>query len=156
MRGGATVRTFQGVEELRAAVGEDLGTSSWITVDQKRIDLFADATDDHQWIHVDPERAKGGPFGGTVAHGFLTVALIPAFGWDTFAVEGVSMTVNYGMNKVRFPAPVPVGSRVRGHSKLLDVTDVNGGVQATIGGTVEIEDQPKPACVAEVVLRYLF
>jgi acyl dehydratase len=143
------------VEELRAAVGEDLGTSSWITVDQKRIDLFADATDDHQWIHVDPERAAGGPFGGTVAHGFLTVALIPAFGWDTFAVEGVSMTVNYGMNKVRFPAPVPVGSRVRGHSKLLDVTDVTGGVQATIGGTVEIEDQSKPACVAEVVLRYL-
>jgi acyl dehydratase len=150
------MRTFQGVEELRAAVGEDLGTSSWITVDQKRIDLFADATDDHQWIHVDPERAATGPFGRTVAHGFLTVALLPAFGWDTFTVEGVSMTVNYGMNKVRFPAPVPVGSRVRGHSKLLDVTDVNGGVAATIGGTVEIEDSPKPACVAEVVLRYLF
>ena len=150
------MRTFQGVEELRAAVGEDLGTSSWITVDQKRIDLFADATDDHQWIHVDPDRAASGPFGRTVAHGFLTVALLPAFGWDTFAVEGVSMTVNYGLNKVRFPAPVPVGSRVRGHSKLLDVTDVTGGVQASIGGTVEIEDHAKPACVAEVMLRYLF
>jgi acyl dehydratase len=149
------MRTFEGVEALRAAVGEDLGTSAWITVDQKRIDLFADATDDHQWIHVDPERAATGPFGRTVAHGFLTVALLPAFGWDTFAVEGVKMTVNYGLNKVRFPSPVPVGSRVRGHSRLVEVTDVTGGVQASIGGTVEIEDWPKPACVAEVILRYL-
>jgi acyl dehydratase len=149
------MRTFRGVEELRAAVGEDLGTSSWITVDQKRIDLFADATDDHQWIHVDPERAAEGPFGRTVAHGFLTVALLPAFGWDTFTVEGVAMTVNYGLNKVRFPSPVPVGSRVRGRSRLVDVIDVPGGVQASIGGTVEIEGWPKPACVAEVILRYL-
>ena len=149
------MRTFRGVEELRAAVGEDLGTSSWITVDQKRIDLFADATDDHQWIHVDPERAAEGPFGRTVAHGFLTVALLPAFGWDTFTVEGVTMTVNYGLNKVRFPSPVPVGSRVRGRSRLVDVIDVPGGVQASIGGTVEIEGWPKPACVAEVILRYI-
>ena len=149
------MRTFRDIDDLRAAVGEDLGTSSWFTVDQKRIDLFADATDDHQWIHVDPTAAADGPFGGTVAHGFLTVALIPAFGWDTFSVSGVAMTVNYGLNKVRFPAPVPVGSRVRGHSKLLDVADVTGGVQATIGGTVEIEDMAKPACVAEVLLRYL-
>ena len=149
------MRTFRGVEELRAAIGEDLGTSSWITVDQKRIDLFADATDDHQWIHVDPERATEGPFGRTVAHGFLTVALLPAFGWDTFTVEGVAMTVNYGLNKVRFPSPVPVGSRVRGRSRLVDVIDVPGGVQASIGGTVEIEGWPKPACVAEVILRYL-
>ncbi len=131
------------------------GSSSWITVDQKRIDLFADATDDHQWIHVDPERAAEGPFGRTVAHGFLTVALLPAFGWDTFTVEGVAMTVNYGLNKVRFPSPVPVGSRVRGRSRLVDVIDVPGGVQASIGGTVEIEGWPKPACVAEVILRYL-
>ena len=149
------MRTFGSVEELRAAVGEDLGTSAWILVDQQRIDRFADATDDHQWIHVDPERAAHGPFGRTVAHGFLTVALMPAFGWDTFAVSDVAMTVNYGMNKVRFPSPVPVGSRLRGHSRLLDVTDVPGGVQATIGGTVEIEGWPKPACVAEIVLRYL-
>ena len=149
------MRTFSGTEELRKAVGEDLGYSEWITVDQARIDTFAEATDDHQWIHVNPQRAAGGPFGRTVAHGFLTVALLPAFGWDTFAVEGVAMTVNYGLNKVRFPSPVPVGSRVRGHSTLIDVVDVAGGVQATFGGTVEIEDWPKPACVAEVILRYL-
>ena len=149
------MRTFRGTEELRKAVGEDLGYSEWITVDQARIDTFADATDDHQWIHVNPQKAAEGPFGRTVAHGFLTVALLPAFGWDTFAVEGVAMTVNYGLNKVRFPSPVPVGSRLRGHSELLDVVDVPGGVQATIGGTVEIQDWPKPACVAEVILRYL-
>lgn len=149
------MRTFSGTGELRRAIGEDLGYSEWITVDQARIDTFAEATDDHQWIHVDPQRAAEGPFGRTVAHGFLTVALLPAFGWDTFVVQGVGMTVNYGLNKVRFPSPVPVGSRLRGHSKLLDVTDVPGGVQATIGGTVEIEDWPKPACVAEVILRYL-
>ena len=149
------MRVFADVEELRAAVGEELGTSPWITVDQKRVDLFADATDDHQWIHVDPEKAAHGPFGRTIAHGFLTVALMPRFGWDTFEVQGVSMTVNYGMNKVRFPSPVPVGSRVRGHCRLADVVDVTGGVQATIAGTVEIEDWPKPACVAEVILRYI-
>ena len=149
------MRTFRGIEELRKAVGEDLGYSEWITVDQARIDTFADATDDHQWIHVNPQKAAGGPFGRTVAHGFLTVALLPAFGWDTFAVEGVAMTVNYGLNKVRFPSPVPVGSRLRGHSTLIEVVDVPGGVQATIGGTVEIQDWPKPACVAEVILRYL-
>ena len=149
------MRKFADIDELRAAVGEDLGTSDWVVVDQHRIDVFADATDDHQWIHVDPERAAAGPFGKTVAHGFLTVALMPKFGWDTFEVGGVAMTVNYGMNKVRFPAPVPVGSRVRGHCRLVDVTDVDLGVQATIGGTVEIEGWPKPACVAEVILRYI-
>lgn len=148
------MRVFADVDELRAAVGEDLGTSEWVTVDQHRVDIFADATDDHQWIHVDPEAAAAGPFGRTVAHGFLTVALMPKFGWDTFEVKGVSMTVNYGLNKVRFPAPVPVPSRVRGHCRLVDVTDVPNGVQATIGGTVEIEGWPKPACVAEVILRY--
>ena len=149
------MRTFAGIDELRAAIGEDLGTSAWIVVDQARIDRFGDATDDHQWIHVDPAAAARGPFGRTVAHGFLTVALLPAFGWDTFTVEGVSATLNYGLNKVRFPAPVPVDSRVRGLSKLLDVADVSGGVQVTIGGTVEIEDHAKPACVAEILLRYL-
>ena len=149
------MRVFADVEELRAAVGEDLGTSEWVTVDQHRVDIFADATDDHQWIHVDQEKAKGGPFGTTIAHGFLTVALMPKFGWDTFEVKGVAMTVNYGLNKVRFPSPVPVPSRVRGHCRLADVTDVANGVQATIAGTVEIEGWPKPACVAEVLLRYL-
>lgn len=150
------MRVFENVDELRAAVGEDLGYSEWITIDQPRIDTFADATDDHQWIHVDPAQAAQGPFGGTVAHGFLTVALMPAFGWQTFEVRGISSTVNYGLNKVRFPAPVPVDSRLRAHSSLADVSDVTGGVQVTISGTVEIEDHPKPACVAEVILRYLF
>lgn len=149
------MRKFADVEELRGAVGEDLGTSEWVLVDQERINVFADATDDHQWIHTDPERAADGPFGGTVAHGFLTVALMPKFGWDTFEVSGVTATVNYGLNKVRFPAAVPVGSRLRGHCKLVDVADVKGGVQATIGGTVEIEGSDKPACVAEVILRYI-
>ena len=136
--------------------GDTYGPSEWLEITQERIDQFAEATGDDQWIHVNPEMAAQGPFGKTVAHGFLTVALMPKFGWDTFKVEGVSMTVNYGLNKVRFPAPVPVGSRVRGHCRLVDVTDVPNGVQATIGGTVEIEGWPKPACVAEVILRYAY
>ena len=150
------MKTFSGLDELVAAQGSQLGPTEWLEVTQERVNTFADATDDHQWIHVDPEAAAEGPFGKTVAHGFLTVALMPKFGWDTFKVEGVSMTVNYGLNKVRFPAPVPVGSRVRGHCRLVDVTDVPNGVQATIGGTVEIEGWPKPACVAEVILRYAY
>jgi len=149
------MRTFSSAAELLGAVGDTIGPGEPYLVDQDRIQAFADATDDHQWIHTDPDRAAQGPFGKTVAHGFLTVALMPKFGWDTFEVSGVSMTVNYGLNKVRFPAPVPVGSRVRGHCRLVEVTDVANGVQATIGGTVEIEGWPKPACVAEVILRYI-
>ena len=150
------MKVFNDLGEVAAAQGSTLGPTDWMEISQDRVNLFADATDDHQWIHVDPEAAAEGPFGRTVAHGFLTVALMPKFGWDTFKVEGVSMTVNYGLNKVRFPAPVPVGSRVRGHCRLVDVTDVPNGVQATIGGTVEIEGWPKPACVAEVILRYAY
>ena len=147
------MRVFDGVEELRAAVGSDLGTSAWLDVDQHRIDTFADATDDHQWIHVDPARAVDGPFGRTVAHGFLTVALLPAFGWDTFEVRGVAMTVNYGLNKVRFTSPVPVGSRVRGTVELVEVSDVSGGVQLVNKVTVEIEGSDRPALVAEWLTR---
>jgi acyl dehydratase len=148
------MRVFAGVDELRAAKGEQLGVSDWVTVDQERIDMFAEATGDHQWIHVDPERAAQGPFGGTIAHGFMTLALIPMFSAQVSKTEGVRMTVNYGLNRVRFPAPVPVGSRVRGSFELADVSDVNGGVQVTQRVTIEIEGAEKPACVAESVLRH--
>ncbi len=148
------MRVFAGVDELRAAKGEQLGASDWITIDQDRINTFAEATGDHQWIHVDPERAAQGPFGGTIGHGFLTLALIPGFSWQVSKVEGVRMTVNYGLNRVRFPAPVPVGSRLRGSFELADVSDVNGGVQVTQRVTIEIENGEKPACVAESVLRH--
>ena len=148
------MRVFADVEELRGAVGEDLGTSPWVTVDQKRVDTFADATDDHQWIHVDPEAAAEGPFGKTVAHGFLTVALMPKFGWDTFKVEGVSMTVNYGLNKVRFPAPLRVGSRIRMQVALAEVKALDGGAEAVYRLTYEVEGETKPCCVADLVFRY--
>jgi acyl dehydratase len=148
------VREFADIDELRAAVGEDLGCSEWLTVDQHRIDQFADATDDHQWIHVDPQRAADGPYGTTIAHGFLTLSLAPKFGWETYNVGGVSRTINYGVNKVRFPAPVPAGARVRSSSRLSEVTDVPGGVQAVVQATVELEGSEKPACVLEIVFRY--
>ena len=148
------MREFAGLDELRSSVGQDLGFSEWLTVDQHRIDLFADATDDHQWIHVDPARAASGPYGTTIAHGFLTLALAPKFGWETWAVGGVSRTINYGVNKVRFPTPVPAGSRIRSSCTLAEVTDVPGGVQTVVQGTVELEGSPKPACVLEIVFRY--
>ena len=149
-----TVREFTDIEDLRASVGQDLGYSEWFTVSQERIDQFADATDDHQWIHVDPERAADGPYGATIAHGFLTLALLPKFGWETWSVGGVSRTINYGLNKARFPTPVPAGSRVRSSSFLSEVTDVPGGVQAVVRATVELEGSEKPACVLEIVFRY--
>jgi acyl dehydratase len=141
-------------DELPALVGQPLGTSDWITVDQRRIDLFAEATGDHQWIHVDPERAAQGPYGTTIAHGFLTLSLLPELGSSAFALEGQRLGVNYGLNRVRFTAPVPVGSRLRGHSRLLacDALD-GGGVQLTVEVTVECEGQAKPACIAESVTR---
>lgn len=148
------MREFTDIDDLRASVGEHLGYSEWLTVDQQRIDRFADATDDHQWIHVDPERAADGPYGTTIAHGFLTLALAPKFGWETWTVAGVSRTINYGVNKVRFPAPVPAGARIRSSSTLSDVTDISGGAQATVQATVELEGSEKPACVLEVVFRY--
>ena len=145
--------TFASIDDLRAAVGTDLDSSDWVDIDQKRIDLFADATDDHQWIHVDPERAASGPFGTTIAHGFLTLSLLPRLGEGLLDVEDTRMGVNYGLNKVRFPAPVPVGSRVRAHARLLSVDDVPGGVQVVTQVTIEREGGDKPVCVAESVSR---
>ncbi|MEV6420093.1 MaoC family dehydratase [Streptomyces sp. NPDC051662] len=152
----AEPRIFTSAEELRAGVGEQLGHSEWLEVDQKRIDLFAEATGDHQWIHVDPERAAAGPFGTTIAHGYLTLSLLPAFVPQILRVENVTMGINYGTNKVRFPSPVPVGSRLRASAVLTEVTEAGGGVQITTLVTVEREGGEKPACVAESVSRYYF
>jgi acyl dehydratase len=148
------VTVFTSLDELRAAAGSDLGTSEWITVDQQRINRFAEATGDFQWIHVDPEKAAHGPFKTTIAHGYLTLALVPMVIADRMHVENVSMAVNYGVNKVRFPAPVPVDSRIRGHISLVSVDDVEGGVQATVRITMEREGGDKPVCVAESVARF--
>ncbi|MEV5314374.1 MULTISPECIES: MaoC family dehydratase [unclassified Streptomyces] len=150
----AEPRIFTSVDELKAAVGEQLGYSDWLEIDQKRIDLFAEATGDHQWIHVDPEKAAAGPFKTTIAHGYLTLSLLPLFGPQLIAVEGMKMGVNYGSNKVRFPSPVPVGSRVRATAAVTGVEDVKGGVQVTVAFTVEREGGDKPVCVAEAVSRY--
>ncbi|MEV0849031.1 MaoC family dehydratase [Streptomyces sp. NPDC049954] len=150
----AEPKVFSSVEELRGAVGEQLGYTDWTEIDQRRIDLFAEATGDHQWIHVDPEKAKEGPFGTTIAHGYLTLSLLPLFAPQLLAVEGVKMGVNYGTNKVRFPAPVPVGSRLRSTARISEVTDVPGGVQVAMAFTVEREGGEKPVCVAESVSRF--
>jgi acyl dehydratase len=144
---------FAQLDDLRAAAGTEVGHGPWIEVTQERIDRFAEATGDYQWIHVDPERAATGPFGGTVAHGYLTLSLIPALTAGITSVDGVTMGVNYGLNKVRFPAPVPVGSRVRARVELLSVDDVPGGVQLICRITVERDGGDKPACVAETVSR---
>ncbi|MBH5334110.1 MaoC family dehydratase [Streptomyces pactum] len=147
---------FHSPRELLAAVGREFGPSDWVEVDQRRIDLFAEATGDHQWIHVDPERAADGPFGGTIAHGYLTLSLLPLFTPQLIRVEGVRLGVNYGTNKVRFPAPVPVGSRLRATARIAGVTEVPDGVQLTTAVTVEREGGGKPVCVAESVSRFLF
>ncbi|GHE79034.1 MaoC family dehydratase [Streptomyces longispororuber] len=150
-------RIFTSADDLRAAVGEQLGYSDWLEVDQKRIDLFAEATGDHQWIHVDPERAAAGPFGATIAHGYLTLSLLPVFVPQVMRVEGMRMGLNYGTNKVRFPSPVPVGSRLRATAVLTAVEPTkDDGVQVTTAVTVEREGADKPACVAESVSRYYF
>ncbi|OBB91797.1 MaoC family dehydratase [Mycobacterium sp. 852002-30065_SCH5024008] len=150
------MRTFESVAELAAATGETIGHSDWVTITQEDVNLFANATGDHQWIHVDPERAAAGPFGGTIAHGFMTLALLPRLQHQIYTVNGIKLAINYGLNKVRFPAPVPVGSRVRAQTSLVSVDDVgNGTVQATMSTTVEIEGAPKPACVAESIVRYV-
>ncbi|RLU92105.1 dehydratase [Streptomyces griseocarneus] len=150
----AEPRIFSSLDELRSAVGDELGPGDWVEVDQKRIDLFAEATGDHQWIHVDPERAADGPFGTTIAHGYLTLSLLPLFVPMLMRVEGVRMGINYGLNKVRFPAPVPVGSRLRARAVLTAVTEVEGGAQLTTAVTVEREGGTKPVCVAESVSRF--
>ncbi|MQA16059.1 MAG: dehydratase [Pseudonocardiaceae bacterium] len=150
------MRVFTGADDLRSAAGEQLGTSDWMTIDQERIDTFADATGDHQWIHVDTEKAAAGPFGTTIAHGFLTLSLLPYLMAQVYRVDGVRMGINYGLNKMRFPAPVPAGSKVRANAELAEVEDVQGGLQLVLRTTLEIEGSDKPGCVAEWVTRVYF
>jgi acyl dehydratase len=149
------MRTFTTSEEIEAAAGQEIGTSDWVEIDQDRVDRFAEATGDHQWIHVDVERAKDGPFGGTIAHGYLTLSLVPWLGSQIFTLDTPGAKLNYGVNKVRFPNPVRVGSRVRATVAVGEVTDVRAGKQLTFSYTVEIEGQDKPACVAETVVLLL-
>jgi acyl dehydratase len=135
-------------------VGDEFGPSEWLEITQERINRFAEATDDHQWIHVDPERAAGGPFGTTIAHGFLTLSLLVRFWYEVGpAFEDYRMGINYGLNKVRFPAPVPVGSRVRGRFTAVAIEEIEGGIQVTLAGVAEREGQEKPVCAAELVFR---
>jgi acyl dehydratase len=145
---------IDGIEGLKERVGQHLGYSDWHEVTQEQVNLFADATGDHQWIHVDVERAKAGPFGGPIAHGYLTLSLTPTLLDEVLSVTGITMGVNYGLNKLRFPAPVPVGSRLRAGAQLAAVEDVSGGAQVTLTVTYEIEGGTKPVCVAEVLFRY--
>ena len=147
------MRTISGLDELRQAEGDDLGTSEWHEVTQKAIDAFADVTGDHQWIHVDPERAKATPFGGTIAHGYYTLSLAPMFTEQIFALQGFAFAVNYGLNKVRFPAPVPIPSKVRAAPKVKEVTDIPGGAQVVFEVSFERDGTEKPVCVAETVVR---
>jgi acyl dehydratase len=143
------MRTFTSAAEVEAAVGEHLGVSQWRTVTQGQVDQFADATDDHQWIHVDPVRAAAGPFGTTIAHGFLSLSLLSAFSPEIIAVEGLRMSINYGLDRVRFLTPVRVGSRVRSSADLLAAIQTDAGLRITVRHTVEIAGEPKPALVAE-------
>lgn len=144
---------INGLEELKAKVGEELGVSDWVDVTQEAIDAFADATGDHQWIHVDPERARDTPFGGTIAHGLYTLSIGPALSYTLYEVKGVAFALNYGYNKVRYPAPLPVGSRVRMRATLTAADEIAGGVQLTVTQTFEREGGDKPVCVAESVAR---
>jgi len=145
---------FETPHALLEAVGKHLGHSDWLEITQARIDLFADATGDHQWIHVDPERAAKGPFGKTIAHGYLTLSLASFFLPQIVEVRGISMGVNYGLDKVRFPAPVPAGSRVRAGAELVKAEEVKGGVQATIRVTIQVEGADRPSCIADTISRY--
>lgn len=149
------MRTFDSAAELLAAAGTDLGVSGWRPVNQSRIDAFADATGDRQWIHVDAERAAAGPFGTTVAHGFLTLALLPMLLREVVQVRAAH-ALNYGLDRVRFPAPLPAGSRVRAGATLLSATPVDAGVQTVLRATVQADGAAKPCCVADLVTRYLF
>lgn len=148
------MRVITGVHGLLAAKGEDLGPSEWAVIDQDKVNLFAEATDDSQWIHVDPERAASGPFGGTVVHGFLTLSLIPSFMRKVLRLDGFVMAVNYGLNKVRFVAPVRTGARVRAQITIQEVTVLEGAVQVEYRIVMEVEGTEKPACVADTVVRY--
>jgi acyl dehydratase len=147
------MRTITGLDELKQAAGENLGTSDWHEVTQGAIDAFADVTGDHQWIHVDTERAKDTPFGGTIAHGYYTLSLAPMFMDRIFSLEGFAFGVNYGLNRVRFPAPLPVGKKVRMHATLSGLDEIPGGAQMTVTVTFEVEGGDKPVCVAETIAR---
>jgi acyl dehydratase len=148
------MKTFQTLSDLAACTGQEVAVSDWITITQQQVNLFAEATGDHQWIHVDPEKARAGPFGGPVAHGFLTLSLLPKFFESSFEILGSRLGVNYGLNKVRFTAPVPVGSRLRARMKLLATEPIdNAGLQMTWQVTVEREGADKPVCVAESLVR---
>ena len=147
------MRSFETIAELKDLLGQEIGVSDWIAVTQERIQLFADATNDHQWIHVDVERAKSGPFGATIAHGFFTLSLLPEMAASAFTVREARMGVNYGLNKVRFPAPVPSGSRLRGRFKLVGYEPLEGGAQLTVQVTMEREGSDKPVCIAESLSR---
>jgi acyl dehydratase len=149
------VRTFTDLADLEAAVGEEIGTTEWFEITQERVDAFADATDDHQWIHVDVERAKDGPFGGTIAHGYLTLSLIPMFNTQLMSIETTGARLNYGLNKVRFPNPLRVGARIRCTATLGSLTDIPAGKQMVTSYVIEIEGEAKPACVAETVVLLL-
>ena len=149
------MRTFSTLDEVAEATGEELGAGDWLEITQDRVNTFADATDDHQWIHVDVERANDGPFGGPIAHGYLTLSLIPHLGTSVFAFETPGAKLNYGVNKVRFPNPVPVGSRIRGTATIAEVSDVPAGKQMITRYVNEIEGVAKPACVAETVVLLL-
>ncbi|MDX6296357.1 MAG: hypothetical protein QOI51_214 [Nocardioidaceae bacterium] len=149
-----TAQRVVAIDDLPGLVGTRLGVSDWLLVTQERIDLFAEATGDHQWIHVDPERAESGPFGTTIAHGYLTLSLAPALLWTILEVKGAAQVVNYGIEKTRFPAPVPVGSRMRLTADLTSVEEVKGALQASLELVFEIEGATKPACVAEILFRY--
>ncbi|GLW73801.1 MaoC family dehydratase [Kitasatospora phosalacinea] len=147
-------RTVHGITDLLALGGTDLGHSQWLEIAQDRVNTFADATDDHQWIHTDPERAAAGPFGAPIAHGYLTLSLLIPLWSELLQVEGVAMAVNYGLNKVRFPSPVKVGAKIRVHGAIASVTEVKGGAEVTVDLTVEIDGSAKPAVVAQAVYRF--
>ena len=147
-------RTINGIDELKTLVGEHLGYSPYVEITQEQVNTFADATGDHQWIHVDPERAKAGPFGGPIAHGYLTLSLGPTLSPQIFSVSGISMAVNYGAGKIRYPAPVPVGSKLRLGATLTSVDDIPGGAQVTMEFVFEVEGAAKPSCVAQLLFRY--
>jgi acyl dehydratase len=149
------VKKFSGLDEFVAAQGSQLGPTDWLEVTQDRVNLFADATDDHQWIHVDPERAANGPFGGTIAHGLLSLSLLPHFTHQLYTVDNIAMAINYGYNKVRFITPVPVGSKIRARAEIAKVDQLEGAVQATVTVTVEIDGSDKPAAVAESIVRFI-
>lgn len=149
------MKTFASVEELQDAVGSAAMTSDWVQIDQARIDAFADATDDHQWIHVDPDRAASGPFGATIAHGYLSLSLLPALSYGMFTLEGAELAINYGSDRVRYPSAVPVGSRLRAHAEIIDVTPAPQGVRVTQRVTMEIEGASKPAMIADTISLYV-